>query len=62
MTPTAEKTQKMTNIFKKPEEFVKISIRLRVFNDGLFERSYGGMGVHQGTDGEGGGVRNRVRE
>ena len=39
---------------------MKISIKLRAFSDGLFERIYGGgrEELHQGADGEGGGVRN----
>ena len=42
------------------KKFVKISIKLRVFSDWLFVSSHGrrgwggGVGVHRGSDGEGG--------
>ena len=56
MTPRAEKTQKITKIFKNLKKFVKISIKLRVFSDRLFLSSHGRRGVggsvHRGSDGE----------
>ena len=51
MTPRAERTQKMTEIFKKVKKICNISIKLRVLSDRLFVSSNdaGGGG------GEGGG-------
>ena len=48
----------MTKIFKNLEKIVKISIKLRVFSDRLFEYSHGGGGGAPGSDEEGGGVGN----
>ena len=46
MTPRAERTQKMTKIFKKLEKIVKNSIKLRVFSDQL---ATGGGGCNGGN-------------
>ena len=52
MTPRAERTQKLTKIFKKLE---KICIKLSVYSDRLFVSSHGGGGGGGGAIFIGGG-------
>ena len=51
----AEKRERWQKFSKHLKNFVKISIKLRVFSDRLFVSSDGrrGGGVHRGSDGEG---------
>ena len=52
MTTRAERTPKITKIFKKLEKNkLKISIKLCVFSDRLFERSHRGGGCTKGLRG-----------
>ena len=60
------KELKKWRFFKKLEKVVKISIKLSVFSDRLFERSHGVCvcvweGVTEGADGEGGGSGGQQR-
>ena len=65
MTPRAEKTQQKTQEESKSMKIVKISIKLRVFSDRLFERRHVEVGRRGGCteggaagegEGWGGGV------